>query len=431
MKQLIILGNGFDLQCGLKSSYKDFFRSEILDTNGELFGIRQMKNNCSGFWEELLFSYYKTYGDDDYKWCVIEAIIKETLFLVNYGQQDLTSPDASKGLWRQALSFSERPSYMKEPPYNNDIIKKTVFDSCVKYLKKNNKHSGNTTSEDIRHLINIHLLQELKKLEKRFCEYIKQQIVNPENVKVLNEKYIVKASNMLIKLADFSDIPNSLITTDNIPSKDGKIYIFSEKVTKRFIDEVYILSFNYTALFDILCVKSPCIYSNVHGKICQKKCDGNCNSSIIFGIDDFIIQSRNIKDELKLLSETDDELRLFSKTYRRMINASTPQSVLPSKDSVTIKFYGHSLSEADYSYFQSIFDYYSLYGNRNVDIIFYNSKGHEQIDEIYRLVNTYGKTLINKEQGKNLMHKLLLENRIKIVEISLKEEDPLQFNIKN
>lgn len=29
-KQLIILGNGFDLACGLKSSYSDFFKYILL-----------------------------------------------------------------------------------------------------------------------------------------------------------------------------------------------------------------------------------------------------------------------------------------------------------------------------------------------------------------------------------------------------------------
>ena len=86
--------------------------------------------------------------------------------------------------------------------------------------------------------------------------------------------------------------------------------------------------------------------------------------------------------------------------------------------SVTLKFYGHSLSAADYSYFQSIFDYYNLYSNSNISLNFYYSERHEQTDAIYRLINIYGKSLSNKEQGKNLIHKLLLENRLNIIKIS-------------
>lgn len=176
------------------------------------------------------------------------------------------------------------------------------------------------------------------------------------------------------------------------------------------IRSVNILSFNYTALFDILGVDSPCLYNNVHGKLCLNKCSRDCTScNIIFGIDDSIIQSH----------EKNFELHKFSKTYRKMLNTNAETCILPKKNNrlIEIKFYGHSLSEADYSYFQSIFDYYNIYENNKVSLIFYYSKGFEQTDEVYRLINTYGKTLINKEQGKNLTHKLLLENRLKIVEI--------------
>ena len=74
--QLLILGNGFDLHCGLKSAYKDFFQSTILDTIGGRFGLQQMKAGVSGFWETLLFGYYTTFGKFNYNWCDIETIIK-------------------------------------------------------------------------------------------------------------------------------------------------------------------------------------------------------------------------------------------------------------------------------------------------------------------------------------------------------------------
>ena len=101
-----------------------------------------------------------------------------------------------------------------------------------------------------------------------------------------------------------------------------------------------------------------------------------------------------------------------------MFDTSAPTSILPPNNMpLTIIFYGHSLSKADYSYFQSIFDYYDIYSNNNVSLIFYYSEGYEQTDAIYELINSYGKTLSNKDQGKNLIHKLLLENRLKIEQI--------------
>lgn len=102
-KQLLILGNGFDLHCGLKSSYKDFFRYTILDTIGEHFNLAQMKAGVSGFWEGLLMEYYKIYGNVDYSWCDIESIIKETLYFIYCGN-DKEAVDVNNGLWLKALN---------------------------------------------------------------------------------------------------------------------------------------------------------------------------------------------------------------------------------------------------------------------------------------------------------------------------------------
>ena len=91
--QLLILGNGFDAHCGLKSTYKEFFQSAILDPNGKVYGLKQLQAGISGFWESLLLEYYKVDEKDDYNWCDIEEIIKNTLYLIfkqkKYGGTEL------------------------------------------------------------------------------------------------------------------------------------------------------------------------------------------------------------------------------------------------------------------------------------------------------------------------------------------------------
>lgn len=424
MTQLIILGNGFDLQCGLKSSYKNFFDSCILDNIGKRFQLQQMNispKQTFGFWEKLLFEHYKKYGSVNYNWCDIETIIKETLLLVNFGKSDATSPNPSEGLWGGASTCHEGNNDPDdEAQRENDTIKRYLFTYCAHFFYDSLPRRSRKSDNEKRHLLNTHLLQELKKIERRFCKYIKENIVHPENEKNRNDKYLINAVNLIAKLTRFSE--NSFESIEDIIDQKkveecvqitqdmSSLNILTNEFAK--LRGIHILSFNYTALFDILAVESPCVYSNVHGKLCQQKCNDNCiSSSAIFGIDDTIIQSQN----------SNDDLRIFSKTYRKMLNSIIPISILPQNDGkpLTIKFYGHSLSGADYSYFQSIFDYYNLYDNSKVDLIFYYSKGYEQTDAIYRLINIYGKTLSNQDQGKNLMHKLLLENRIKIIEMSL------------
>lgn len=120
-------------------------------------------------------------------------------------------------------------------------------------------------------------------------------------------------------------------------------------------------------------------------------------------------------------------MRLFSKTYRTLFTIDVTEKIFPVCDSnnpLVIRFFGHSLNEADYSYFQSIFDYYGIYDNANVSLQFFYSLYKPEVkdnmtDNVYKLVNQYGATLNNKDQGKNLMHKLILEKRINISEIKI------------
>lgn len=412
--QLLILGNGFDLHCGLKSSYKDFFQSTILDTIGGRYGLQQMKAGVSGFWETLLFGYYTTFGKVNYNWCDIETIIKNTVLAIG---------NRNKGLAFEALESVKRREDPNEIKSVYGTIEHFIYINCMSIFY-DTLYSGKTYSDNEAYSLLINrILQELHKFERGFCKYIKNNIVNPNNEKEYNTQYIVNAMNLLNTLTGFTDIRYE--TIDDIIERQEEAYykplsptmyqsgwrekhILSQEFSN--LHSVNILSFNYTALFDILGVQSPCLYNNVHGKLCMNKCAENCAScNIIFGIDDTVIQSQ----------EENFELHKFSKTYRKMLIADAETSILPKIDNqmIEIKFYGHSLSEADYSYFQSIFDYYNLYENNKVSLIFYYSKGFEQTDEVYRLINTYGKTLSNKDQGKNLTHKLLLENRLKIIEV--------------
>lgn len=414
-KQLLILGNGFDLHCGLKSGYKDFFRYTILDTIGERFNLAQMKAGVSGFWERLLLEYYKKYGEKDYSWCDIEGIIRDVLcgILIDNSSGNYNLRSNILNAVKTGLDLYEQKLYG-----DNKSIERYIFICCVNALNRV-KYEIETDNDRLDYLGKL-LLIELNNFEKRFCKYIKGCIYDEKND--INEQYIVNAVNLLAYITgfstpDFENIDDMIEIEEEYDEEEishnvsHPILRENQVLSKEFNKLRYtnILSFNYTAIFDVLGVKCPFVYSNVHGKLCNKQCGEDCvSSSIIFGIDDTLIQSQ----------ET-NELRLFSKTYRKMSDTSIPISILPKNDDqpIEIKFYGHSLSEADYSYFQSIFDFYNLYDNNNVSLLFYYSKGYEQNDAIYRLINSYGKTLENKDRGKNLIHKLLLENRLKIVEV--------------
>ena len=321
--QLLILGNGFDLQCKLKSSYEDFFKNALLDTIGKSFGIKQLRVGVSGFWENLLLEYYIKNGDKSYKWCDIESIIKETLFKI-------FNKDKNSALvfWAYALPIAQK----KSTPY---LISNRSLGSIDNYLHaylsilfvNNLDVEKQYADKEIIDLIIKNLLNALHNFEKRFCKYLKDILVNTKNPGQINEHYIVNAVNLLNKITGFSDIDfknlGDIITQDYRDVKEVVSELQTITVTKKVnilkgfskLKFVNILSFNYTNIFDILKVDAPCTYSNVHGKLCNENCQENCNlCNIIFGIDDNLIQSDG----------KNNVLRLFSKTYRKMKSANSP-----------------------------------------------------------------------------------------------------------
>ncbi|EAD1619684.1 hypothetical protein ARN86_14930, partial [Listeria monocytogenes] len=81
----------------------------------------------------------------------------------------------------------------------------------------------------------------------------------------------------------------------------------------------------------------------------------------------------------------------------------------------------------DYAYFQSLFDYLDIYNNP-IKLTFYYTnylKGEQDLETVRReqtkavrkLIVEYGSTLDNEAKGKNLLHKLLLEERIGVFEL--------------
>lgn len=80
-KQLIIIGNGFDLACGLKSSYKDFFEDifkERLETGDNEIG------EVDNFWMEYFFQDKNITENRDIIWKDIESSIEDCVSYFQY-----------------------------------------------------------------------------------------------------------------------------------------------------------------------------------------------------------------------------------------------------------------------------------------------------------------------------------------------------------
>ncbi|MDF0480805.1 bacteriophage abortive infection AbiH family protein [Vagococcus sp. PNs007] len=359
-KVLLIIGNGFDIAAGLKSSFQDFFNQRITTDFVEIMerhsGEFKRKNRIfrigtldSDYTVWDFYFYSKHLNANEVNWCDVEGNIKNGL--------------VSKNRKNLLYDFIKRKTgYVSEGQSN---LPASLLGSLARaYIFKDEKIFNNERE------VYQFLKEELKKLEEAFIIYLKKQVSE-------NSKYQYNALRQLRYLA-------------------GK-------------KEYHLLSFNYTNPIEYK--SDTVVIEQVHGSL--------IDNDIIFGID---------QEQIDI--EENIEIYKFSKTYRKLSQLKKHTEIL-NPDITHIKFYGHSLSEMDYSYFQSIFDYYDLY-NSNVELIFYYSvydkkKESEivetQFEAVSKLIDTYGKSMTNINHGKNLMHKLILTNRLSILPFDVDREE--------
>ena len=331
---LLIIGNGFDVQCRLKSRYEDFFE-----------WLRTEKKTADNLWAVHLC----TNAPKGQLWSDVEESLEKVL---------RENDDSRKSI---ILKWERDANYFYRQPQSGMGLGRTNEQKAAYYICQYMMKLPYNQTPNLFPLGMHWYLEELNKFEIIFAEYLKSEVEN-------NDSYLPNVTKLMDTLLE-----------DN--------------------EKVDIITFNYTNPFEgIGFDKSIGKVTHAHGTYAE--------DNIIFGVD--------------AIAELQDNAHIFTKTYRKMLQKN-PSRALP-KNVQTIKFYGHSLGPADYSYFHSIFDNYNLYGS-DVELKFYFSIYDESkkaeiergaSDRVYKLINVYGTTLDNKDKGKNLLHKLLLEGRLKI-----------------
>lgn len=362
--QLIIIGNGFDKQCGLPTNLSEYHEYRCRK-NVKLVSLeRQIKNigNAYGAVEQVrnntdLFEFYTI-------WDIIVFISSPNKYEIQWNQLE-----SIINSWCEPRNGTQKSNIQLIINHMSNLDKDPL-DIIVDYkliaVWAKAIYAYKYINQEIDYF--TFFLQELKKFENGFKNY-------------LLEKTSDLQSSVTIKKTKLRDI------------------IIGSQYSN-------IISFNYT-IFD----KEDKIdlVEYVHG---------NISSEIIIGIDSEKFMSTN---DTYFFTKTSRKMFLYTEKNNKKIN-----NVL-DKHIDRIVFYGHSLNEQDYSYFQSIFDFYNIY-NSNIDLVFYYSLYPEKPEKeiksdvatsVTKLIEKYGDTFDNKHHGKNLLHKLLLEGRIKIKEISI------------
>lgn len=372
MEELYILGNGFDLYLGLKTKYSDYFKNRKISEE---------------FFEK------------------IKLIFKNSIGSYNYD---------ARGKVYAVFNYDEALLNMQIIQLYKDI-EKNLFYLYLIFLKKCDLNWNEVESNilpfirDTSKIFKLKMETILGNIEKnemyKYLLIAKVIIKDRKNLSFLD--FMMEQLNLFEK--DFGNYIGSLELKEE--SKSRLINIFRTTCRKKIINFNYSIflqnlidRYKDTAFSEIEIprrIKSIESIVNIHGDF----------KNPIFGID-----SHN----------SEEQFQNFTKTSRILNNDTIGNFELSKPEKLgTINFFGHSLSEADYSYFQSLFDYYDIYSS-NIKLNFMYSEydkndltraKRETHNNVVKLMKNYGEKLENKDKGKNLLHKLLIENRIKLINV--------------
>lgn len=437
--KLVILGNGFDLANNLPTKYENFFDYYSKEYENEFRYI-----------DGLLKKTKKSSIEEDISGVIDrETYLKVENELRGEMQKDFEIKQSlidNKyiSLWNLYFRFAkkikknseiENWSDVEEQIDNviNDFSDLTLLGSEKKINYINNliddcfKQNIERTKNKISNYDNNYKenIYEVFSEEERF-RFICDSIVVKRYKKPKDDEDIHYIDVLKKELEIFEEGFKKYISekSEEIIDKNKRAYRsnFLKVVGENISTEIYLLNFNYTDFSSAGAIKIDTVTmsnNKLQIKIKQINVHGTHHSKIIFGIDQ--------------TNQTEEKYQ-FTKTYRKMECADEIATIqLPSPNDIEeIIIYGHSLSKADYSYFHSIFDYYNIYGS-NIKLKFkYSTHGDSyvcksnHVKKMMKLIKIYGETMTDTARGDNLVHKLLLENRLSIEEVVLNQ---LKFNV--
>ena len=431
--KLVILGNGFDLASGLPTRYNDFFQYNNEKYKVNLEKIDEFLNLIRS--SELDFDYmtyeeiYTNIEKDIKKhlihdskfidmiarrtklsiWSLYFWYMNETLEIDNWSDVETQIAEIIRDKYNltsidRNLSINETDIIMEN--YIRNLIEDTAK---VSHLYSSNIYGRFEKEDRFRYICDYIILKRyLGKYDINYTGILKKEL---ENFEEDFKEYIGYITEKIIKKNKFGYRINLLLVGDE------------KSAENKTDDRIFLLNFNYTEFSRKDETDRYHIVLSYSGRdidVTQVNVHGTHHSKILFGID----QSDRIKKEFYQ----------FTKTYRKIeASESIPNIQLPSPNDIDeIIIYGHSLSKADYSYFHSIFDYYNIYGS-NIKLKFkYSTHGEpyicksNHVKKMMELIKIYGDKMTDTARGDNLVHKLLLENRLSIEEVVLNQ---LKYNV--
>lgn len=433
---LIVIGNGFDLSCGLASSFKDFFepRMRAVDSLVSEEGFcdyEAIKARGLTAWDLILRSRKDMEARAfNVNWCDVETAIAN-VFGINLPEDGID--DEGVMISDYAVSFGSLQDYLYLADEVNTLNASDYIENRVDEIERLRdgiddgdqgvlselgiEDSGDSDASEVysalfrkgSHLLGHRPNPWTERVGRYLaCEY-PQVLKDPEG----------RSSSILMTELERMEHCFNCYLKDEVACKDGYSDCsdnLMQKLIKHTLvadcmpdDAVTVLNFNYTSPYRWLKQQfGDAALVNIHGAL-----DGES----IFGIDG----SGNLDDR---------DILPFTKTYRVLKSARGVPSgsiAYPSQrggdglETSSIVFFGHSLSRADYSYFESIFSTVDLYSGHTSLVFLYSNyaKGvrESEVAKVLALLDYYGSSLGIAGHSNNLAHKLMLEGRLVVREI--------------
>lgn len=465
-KTLLVLGNGFDLNCNLPSTYSQFLdyvlkvKTDISSKELEKMGNITVFDYCGEELDDylnqinfahdwvrngyivpelnpwyIIFLYKRLLKNID--WNLIESQIAHEL------SPDKTGLNIVEKIGDSLLGIKteERVEYRAQ---NYSHIKTGTVDAVEKIYEL---LSYCLLHKDLRRLkleSSYEIYTELRSLVKELnLEY--SEVVNFPQGPLANDMFELRISRELfplvskVLLAELKELEFdfSNYLKHSLQQMGSSYYDSAQRLTHSILnvcedEEPYleiesisgfnILSFNYTRPwerggFRLGLFENVIKTINIHGIIDDTKSEDSDYEDIIFGIDDeSILPSKNEY----IFTKTSRTLDLYTDYSLTGISHEKLSDLLvPTIE--TIAFFGHSLSRADYSYFRMIFD--KMIDNQNTKFIFvYNvfdgtTRDKQRRNLIQQISSLFGEYSIEKGSNTDIFRDLIQNNRIRLEEI--------------
>ena len=387
----LVLGNGFDLHCKLQSSYKDYYLENKGKYNEILSWVDsfiQLLDDGKSFYEIKL----KINFDEYNVWDFLLAFEKHRF---SRNEKDYKWCDIESLIYRSLVvkdicyaPIDWAKAYMI---YSQKLRTGDTYENAISnifYLKKNGEEFHG--EDEYYHF----LLDELKKFEVEFGSFILNRQINQNkrwfSIGLVNDKYFKCVEKTL----------NDLCILNNIVSIDT-------------------FNYSYITQSEIGGIDFKGAYHHINGDF----------AAPIFGIDSTLSPS--------------DKKYIFTKSYRRMEASMDSNEYNDDPPFEHLIIYGHSLNEADYGYFFSMFDRLNLIDSLANSLLIFAYSIYDETKKSQILIDLkinvskliYKYALFKKiESPERIIDYLFLQNKIIFQEIpeltGLVYNFPSHFDIK-